>query len=536
MSTAPRTARPCLGLTRSLLAAGAGVVATTGLVGPGCSQTVERSYLLVTVQGTEGGVPGTEAPRYQLGIQLGTRQHEVQPSEAQLSAETPPRFAVRLPDDAAGQAATVRITAYVGDCPVQTASSVTQLVTAGLNELVVRLPARSATPCGLSVTVHGSGQVVSEPPGISCPGTCSARFSPRQRVKLTATPSGGAGGLIRWDQPVSCGPSTTCDLGELPPTGATAEVTMAAGPPAIDRCATTSLVRASSPPVGTLNGVWVGSSGEAWAVGDGGVVLHRSFGLWSLEPLPGGPSTTDTLTGVLGTGAPTSLFISGSGNTVWVRRSSNTIGSYRKSGGTSQLLAISGSSSAEVWAVGEAGETLRVDDAKVSASSAPLGDGVTGPRSGVWTDAPDNVWFASAAGQLTHRTTSGLTMRGVSPGVRGLFGTPLGALWLVGPGTNVWRIPADLSAADGYGAPQDQRTAPGLPAGTLALNGVWSDGGNVWAVGDGGALYCKPSGSDTWRALAGQTSNLRAVHGYIGPTESRLIVVGAQGLVLESPL
>lgn len=534
----PRVLRSSLPAAARLLGAGLVVAGSASLLS--CGDTVTRSYLMVTVQGHEASPPGTEALGYQLTIQLGTTTREVPPGEARLSDESPPRFAVRLPDDAAGQAATVRVTAYLGDCPVQTASSATQTVSAGLNPVSVRLPARPAMACTLSVVANGPGRVVSEPPGISCPGACSARFSPQQQVKLTATPSGGAGGLVRWDQPSRCGATASCDLGPIPPAGSTAQVTMAAGPPALDRCVTTVLTRAQSPALtSTLHGVWVGANGEAWAVGDNGVVMRR-FGTWSIQTLLGGPAATDSVTAVFGTGSPATIFVSGPNSTVWVRRDTNSVVSYKRSAGTSQLRAVSGSSTSEVWGVGDGGEALRVDDSKGVSSASTIGDGVTTTRSATWTDGPANVWFAADTGLLTHRMVTGagtsLVPRSISPGVRGLFGTTLGPLWAVGMGTSVWRIAASLTDSDGYGAPQNLSTAPGLPAVSLTLNSVWSDGGNVWIVGDGGAVYCKPSGSDSWRQITGQTANLRSVHGFIGATESRLIVVGSQGTILESPL
>jgi photosystem II stability/assembly factor-like uncharacterized protein len=545
VATRPAAPRPRAIPSRSSLvrlAAGAGcLVAGAGSL-ISCGETVARSYLLVTVQGVEAAAPGGEAPSYQLVIQLGTDKREVQPSEARLSEESPPRFAVRLPDDAAGQTATVRVTAYLGDCPAQTAVSAAQTVGAGVNPVSVRLPARPATACTLSVVTHGPGRVVSQPPGISCPGTCSARFSPQQRVTLTATPSGGVGGLQRWDLPSACGGAQSCELGEIPPAGVAAEVTMAAGPPAIDRCATTAFTRVvPSPVASTLHGVWVGANGEAWAVGDGGVVLRRA-GSWRIEPLVGGPTALETLTAVWGTGSPATIFFTGPSSTVWVRRDTGTLASYRRTGGLAQLRAISGSSRSEVWGVGDGGEVLRIDDAGGTSSVSPLGDGVTGTRSAVWTDAPNNVWFVADSGQLTHRTSpgpsAGTVQRSVSAGVRGISGSTLGPLWVVGPSTSVWRIPASLTDADGYGAPQNLSAAPGLPGSTLALSSVWTDGGNVWIVGDSGALYCKPSGSDTWRQISGQSLNLRSIHGFIGTSasDSRLIVVGAQGAILESPL
>jgi hypothetical protein len=43
----------------------------------------------------------------------------------------------------------------------------------------------------LTVTVEGTGQVVSQPAGISCPGQCSAHFMPGANVTLSSTPAEG---------------------------------------------------------------------------------------------------------------------------------------------------------------------------------------------------------------------------------------------------------------------------------------------------------------------------------------------------------
>ncbi len=41
----------------------------------------------------------------------------------------------------------------------------------------------------LTVTINGSGSVISSPAGIDCPGTCSAEFDENSQVTLTATPA-----------------------------------------------------------------------------------------------------------------------------------------------------------------------------------------------------------------------------------------------------------------------------------------------------------------------------------------------------------
>lgn len=67
---------------------------------------------------------------------------------------------------------------------------------------VVALIAQTASAdepqtAGLSVAVTGLGTVVSEPPGISCPGSCNATFPAFSDVKLRARPDKGQR-LLSW--------------------------------------------------------------------------------------------------------------------------------------------------------------------------------------------------------------------------------------------------------------------------------------------------------------------------------------------------
>src|SRR5260370_3065394 len=67
----------------------------------------------------------------------------------------------------------------------------------------------TAIPETLSVTVSGSGTVISSPSGISCPGVCATSFSYGTVVYLTATPSNGYG-FAGWSG--ACSGTGTCAL------------------------------------------------------------------------------------------------------------------------------------------------------------------------------------------------------------------------------------------------------------------------------------------------------------------------------------
>jgi len=64
----------------------------------------------------------------------------------------------------------------------------------------------------LAVSVVGNGTVTSSPPGISCPGTCSASFASGTTVTLTATPSGSSS-FAGWSGDcAAAGTASTCTL------------------------------------------------------------------------------------------------------------------------------------------------------------------------------------------------------------------------------------------------------------------------------------------------------------------------------------
>jgi len=65
----------------------------------------------------------------------------------------------------------------------------------------------------LTVTVSGDGTVGSNPPGISCPGNCTATYNPDAMVTLTATPMDPTANSVTWGGDCSAsGTAATCSL------------------------------------------------------------------------------------------------------------------------------------------------------------------------------------------------------------------------------------------------------------------------------------------------------------------------------------
>ena len=72
-------------------------------------------------------------------------------------------------------------------------------------------PVDAVQPVRLTVSfwADSDGRVVSSPPGIDCPGQCSADFAPGTRIALTATPTSDAS-FVGWLS--SCGGDPTCNF------------------------------------------------------------------------------------------------------------------------------------------------------------------------------------------------------------------------------------------------------------------------------------------------------------------------------------
>ena len=82
--------------------------------------------------------------------------------------------------------------------------------------LVPAAPALASSDAVLTVSVAGDGVgvVVSDPPGISCPGDCEESFAEGTTVTLTATPEFGSA-LLRWSACEGTGACEVTPAGDL---------------------------------------------------------------------------------------------------------------------------------------------------------------------------------------------------------------------------------------------------------------------------------------------------------------------------------
>lgn len=264
------------------------------------------------------------------------------------------------------------------------------------------------------------------------------------------------------------------------------------------------------------------------------------------------------------------------------------------SGTTSDLFAVWGASSADVFAVGQAGTILHYDGATWSQQPSPT----TADLFALWGAASKNVFAAGAAGTILHY--DGITwkpMSGASPStmIAGLFGFGPsdvyavgssvlrfdGSQWtmfgpgsgaaifgrkppelvIVGPnglmfqydgttwmkkllstsghdllalhgvGSHAFAVGTKLEIQHLDGAQWTPMFATHQPM-TEALRGVWATApNNIHAVGDGGYVFHSSGGSPWELEPQNTTEQLRGIWGTA--TGSDLFVVGRHGTILH---
>lgn len=344
--------------------------------------------------------------------------------------------------------------------------------------------------------------IVSSPPGINCGATCSGVFPIGTVVTLTADSKNGA--FINWSAPCTSGP--TCKLVLDQPTKL--RVIKAAAP----ACARGTLCLESPRPfAGIYNAVWTHSPGNAWLVGNSGLIGH-----WSqdhVDPVPSG--TSSQLNAVHGSD-PTNVWVVGNdgnvlrydgqswqkvptGNTnsyrgVWAFSRTNVwvvgTGSALHWDGT-QLQTISdllladctqilGISPSEIWALGGSGKVVRSDgtSAQLVTTSVPAGKTV----SGLAGTGPADLWIGDSAGGVNHYDgTSWQRSTLSSTAISGLQALSDGDLW----------VALQIATSNGQGLGRfDGQSFTQVPATTDRIRALSASApDNLWIVDFYGKVF-----------------------------------------------
>jgi len=212
-------------------------------------------------------------------------------------------------------------------------------------------------------------------------------------------------------------------------------------------------------PIWSLRG---SDSGDLWAVGDFGTILHGDGASWSPVPSP----TTASLQGVWAS-APEDAWAVGYGGVIL--RWNGADWSAASSGTTVNLWAVGGTARDDVWAVGDGGTILHWQ----GTAWAPATSGTAVTMNAVWSSRADDVWAVGNGATILHwngNSWSPSPSATTNP-LYGVWGSGANDVWAVGLGGTVVHYSGSTWASASSGV-------------TVTLVGVWGNGpSDFWAVG-----------------------------------------------------
>jgi hypothetical protein len=308
---------------------------------------------------------------------------------------------------------------------------------------------------------------------------------------------GGGGGSVA-DVP--------CDCLEAPATvdGPAADSPTADTP--VNTACPTYCVENVAGVTGILYGVVAVSSSEAFAVGDGGVILHRTGGAWTQMT----SGTTEDLRGVWAA-SPTDVWAVGHGGTIL--RYNGSMWTAVTGVTTSDCVAVWGSGAADVWVVA----TGRLHH--YTGGSTWTMTSVAGTLLGISGTGANDIWLATENAYLKHYT--GTTWGTVMPTGGGadafaVLAMPA-AVWTsnVTPGKETLRLVGSTWSAHATSS-------------TIFQGYYGAEANDVWAVG--GAKVGRWNGTSwTVTVPTGNTNNLCGVSG----SGADVYIVGSGGTILH---
>lgn len=263
-----------------------------------------------------------------------------------------------------------------------------------------------------------------------------------------------------------------------------------------------------------LSDVWAYDADEAWIVGAGGTVLRYDGERWRAVD----SGTTRFLHAVFGVA-----------DDVWAVGDAGTALHFDGASWTDLSIAaeralrdVQVTDTGEVWVVGDEGAVLRKARADEPWAS-PFVDWAVDLEA-VFGAAHDDAWAVGAGGLALHWGGDAWTVvdTGASNALNGVFSLPDGAAWAVGEGGTVLRY-----ANTGW-------SSVSAPSSATLLD-VWSDGTDVWAVGDAATLLRwrdgeLPAPVSVDEAVLPPGTRLEAVWGASGDD---VWMVGGRGTILH---
>jgi len=280
----------------------------------------------------------------------------------------------------------------------------------------------------------------------------------------------------------------------------------------------------TNPTANDLNAVAGLGASNVFAVGVSGTLLQTTNSGVNWNSLASG--TTRTLVGVSGGG--TNLFLVGGGGTVISSTNSGANWATTAFGTESNLHAVWGTSSANVYAVGAGGTILKWNGTGLSQETS----GTTQDLNGIWGAAANDVWAVGNAGTVAHYngTAWSVTTLATAANFRGVWGSAANNVYIVGDTGAVWRW--NGSTWGGVAGVATAATKEGL---LRNLNAVWgSSATDVYFVGDTGIIV--HGDGITWTQQPYETGFPihRDLHGIWGTSPTDVWAVAKHTVILHN--
>jgi hypothetical protein len=225
---------------------------------------------------------------------------------------------------------------------------------------------------------------------------------------------------------------------------------------------------------------------------NGGLIMHYTGSAWQSD-LSGGP-------GFRGVGGSSSsdLWAVGEAGNVWQSDGSPWV--QRSSGAIVQLSSIWAADGQSAWAVGNNGTVMSYNGSYFT--TVGVGASTTN-LNGVWASSPSDVFIVGNGGTILHYNgTSWITTSsGTTQNLRAVFGVSASRVFAVGDGGTAL-------------AWNGSSWSPLGSSGSTAFQAVWASGVNdIWAVGGSGKVQHSTGGSFSDVTGPGTTATLGGIFG-----------------------
>lgn len=352
----------------------------------------------------------------------------------------------------------------------------------GDNAIVVSLSATPARATQVVMTATLDGKAAMNSQTLTPP---ASRFV----VELPSTTSGSLGLAVQAFDSDNCIQGTGMTAVNLPAGRVDLDLSLLPQSPRkcgnLAPCAAKTVCSSQDPSNSTIQGMWVQSATDIWAVGNGATILHYDGTSWTVKPAPLGVS--ENLYGVWASG-PNNVWAVGSFGRI-IRYDGNVWTTVNNPASLT-LYGIWGVSPTDIWAAGDSSTTttqgmfLHYNGTNwQSVTDAGLG---TGQLNSVWADSPNFIYVCGVGGLLArYNGTSWNTITsGTTVNLHAVWGTPGGitasSVYAVGDSGTILRIR--------YAIDTQWSKVPSSGT-TSTLYGVHGDGSQVlYAVGSGGTV------------------------------------------------